>query len=465
MIELKQSIAVTVPFELVNNTGAAVTGITPAVQIRKPGGTFTPSTNAATEVGLGVYQVVLTSAETNTLGPLIFSVSGTGAETDRFQLEVVANKNDDLASSIATVDTVADTLEARLTAARAGYLDKLNVSGTLAHSDAAATYRATGFAVPGDSMTLTAGERSTLATVIEAALINEGDGQQLIDAILQVINANLDLPALELTAIAQAVRSELATELGRLDAAISTRLAAAGYTATDNATIAAIFTAAGTTLPAQIAALNDPTAADIAGAVWDEALAGHLTAGSAGAALNGAGTTPPTAEQVAAAVWNATIADFSATGSTGEQLAAAGASGDPWATLVPGAYAEGTAGAAVGRLNNTPAENPISIVPDPTGDPDLAVVYVDTEDILGQVITDAVIMIELTSTQPAKTAQGRIVGNQGAKMPHNADTPGRYQINLETGLCYRAKCLELFGPNGKTFTLAAGAETLNLADA
>jgi len=60
-----------------------------------------------------------------------------------------------------------------------------------------------------------------IATAVEAAIINEGDGQQVIDAILQVFNANLDLPALELTAIAQAVRTELATELARLDEAIS----------------------------------------------------------------------------------------------------------------------------------------------------------------------------------------------------------------------------------------------------
>lgn len=60
-------------------------------------------------------------------------------------------------------------------------------------------------------------------TEIEAALINEGDGQQLIDAILQVINSSLDLPALELTAIGQAVRSELTTELGRIDATVSSR--------------------------------------------------------------------------------------------------------------------------------------------------------------------------------------------------------------------------------------------------
>lgn len=77
-------------------------------------------------------------------------------------------------------------------------------------------------------------------TEIQAALIDEGDGQQLIDAILQVINSSLDLPPLELAAIAQAVRSELATELARIDANISSRLASGGYTAPDNASISAI---------------------------------------------------------------------------------------------------------------------------------------------------------------------------------------------------------------------------------
>lgn len=72
---------------------------------------------------------------------------------------------------------------------------------------------------------------------IEAALINEGDGQQLIDAIVSLINTNLDLPALELAAIGTAVRSELSTELANLDATISSRLATAGYTAPDNAPV------------------------------------------------------------------------------------------------------------------------------------------------------------------------------------------------------------------------------------
>jgi|GEM_PF-3816963 len=58
---------------------------------------------------------------------------------------------------------------------------------------------------------------------IEAALLNEGDGQPLIDAIVLLINTNLNLPPLETALIAAAVRTNLATELGRLDATISSR--------------------------------------------------------------------------------------------------------------------------------------------------------------------------------------------------------------------------------------------------
>lgn len=55
------------------------------------------------------------------------------------------------------------------------------------------------------------------------------------------------------------------------------------------------------------------TAGAVADAVWDEALAGHATAGSAG-----------------------------------EALAAAGTAGDPWTTPLPGAYGAGTAGKIIG---------------------------------------------------------------------------------------------------------------------
>lgn len=61
------------------------------------------------------------------------------------------------------------------------------------------------------------------------------------------------------------------------------------------------------------ASLAADAGGEIADAVWDEAIAGHLTAGSTGAQLN-----------------------------------AAGAGGDPWATALPGAYGAGTAGQILG---------------------------------------------------------------------------------------------------------------------
>lgn len=59
--------------------------------------------------------------------------------------------------------------------------------------------------------------------------------------------------------------------------------------------------------------------------------------------------TAPSAASIADAVWEEAIADHSGTvGSTAEQLAAAGAAGDPWATALPGAYGAGTAGKIIG---------------------------------------------------------------------------------------------------------------------
>lgn len=63
------------------------------------------------------------------------------------------------------------------------------------------------------------------------------------------------------------------------------------------------------------------TAAAVADAVWDEALADHTDSGSAGEALDDASTyTIPTASDVADAVWDETLSEHSDSGSTGEAL-------------------------------------------------------------------------------------------------------------------------------------------------
>lgn len=75
----------------------------------------------------------------------------------------------------------------------------------------------------------------------------------------------------------------------------------------------------GTNLDATVSSRSTVTTGGIADAVWDEALSGHLSAGSTGEALN-----------------------------------AAGGAGDPWVTSLPGSYSAGQAGYIVGtNLNAT----------------------------------------------------------------------------------------------------------------
>jgi hypothetical protein len=61
-----------------------------------------------------------------------------------------------------------------------------------------------------------------------------------------------------------------------------------------------------------------PTAAQIADAVWDEAIADHVGVGSTGEALDGASA--PTADAIADAVWDEALADHDAEDSVGNLL-------------------------------------------------------------------------------------------------------------------------------------------------
>lgn len=66
---------------------------------------------------------------------------------------------------------------------------------------------------------LTSAERTAIASAVEASILNEGDGQAILNAIVTAIgNTNISQVAL-----VAAIRSDLATELGRIDAAISSR--------------------------------------------------------------------------------------------------------------------------------------------------------------------------------------------------------------------------------------------------
>jgi len=80
---------------------------------------------------------------------------------------------------------------------------------------------------------------------------------------------------------ASAVRTELSTELGRIDVATSTRLATSGYTAPlDAAGTRSALGMATANLDTQLDAL--PTAVENAGAVWNALIASYTVTGSFG---------------------------------------------------------------------------------------------------------------------------------------------------------------------------------------
>ena len=127
-----------------------------------------------------------------------------------------------------------------------------------------------------------------IATAVEGSLLNEADGQAVLNALVGAIgNTNLSEVSLvaavradlertggkldnipttsapSASTVAGAVRTELGTELGRIDAAVSTRLAASSYTAPANSDITAIKSKTDN-LPASPAATGDIPSANIA---------------------------------------------------------------------------------------------------------------------------------------------------------------------------------------------------------
>ena len=127
-----------------------------------------------------------------------------------------------------------------------------------------------------------------IATAVEGSLLNEADGQAVLNALVGAIgNQNLSEVSLvaavradlersggkldnipttsapSASTVAGAVRTELGTELSRIDAAVSTRLASSAYTAPANSDISAIKSKTDN-LPASPAATGDIPSANIA---------------------------------------------------------------------------------------------------------------------------------------------------------------------------------------------------------
>lgn len=96
--------------------------------------------------------------------------------------------------------------------------------------------------------------------------------------------------------------------------------------------------------------LGQSPTTSIADAVWNDLLAGHVTAATFGYAVNTLYTNTATVAAIADAVWDEAISGHLTSGSTGAKLNTAGSASDPLENAVPGTYPGGTAGYALGQL-------------------------------------------------------------------------------------------------------------------
>ena len=283
-----------------------------------PASTFNAATDAVANVTLCATTTTLTNAPTVPTASAIASQVRTELTTELARVDVATS------SRLAAADYTAPSAAPTVAAIRA---EMDSNSTKLANLDASVSSRLASSAYSAAPTT------AQIATAVEGSLLNEADGQAVLNAIVGAIgNTNLSevslvaavradlervggkidsIPAAPTAAanatavwsaatktitggtvdtltnspsvpsaasIASATRTELTTELGRLDAAVSTRLATSGYTAPSSApTAAANASAVRTELAtelAKVAALNTDRLANVA----TTAIVGNLIA-------------------------------------------------------------------------------------------------------------------------------------------------------------------------------------------
>lgn len=175
-------------------------------------------------------------------------------------------------------------------------------------------------------------------------LLDDANGLVNIHDTLDTVAGYLDTEVAAILADTNELQTDWANG-GRLDLlidGIKTKTDGLNFTGTD----------VKATLDSETVVLADASSdAIIADAVWNAATATYGASGSYGEAVEGMGLT---AAGIADAVWDEAIADHLGAGKTGAALNAAGSAGDPWSTAIPGSYGAGTAGKILGDNINAP---------------------------------------------------------------------------------------------------------------
>lgn len=331
---LKQSTAIDVsvgPFLDETDGKTQETGLTitqPDIRLKKNGGAWAQKNAAQTlsHEENGWYEISLDATDTNTLGNLLIAVHEAGALPVWREFQVLP-----AASYDALIGGSGNGIRADVQAIAAGAITAAAIGTGAIDADALAADTITAAKIAADAITAAkiATGAITAAKFAAGAIDAAAIATDAIDADSLKADAATEIATAVGAPSAAAIRAEMdsnSTKLANLDATVSSRATPTNVDDAETAILAAVDAV--------------PTAAETADAVWDEALAGHLSAGSTGEALDGAGGggTPPTAAEIADEVWAKDVSAV-AEPSAGFDLVTARASAAAASTSAGQAYA------------------------------------------------------------------------------------------------------------------------------
>ena len=263
---------------------------------------FNPSTDS----------VFLSTSGNNAIADAVLDEALSGHTTAGTLGKAVADIETDAAAILVDTDTTIPGLIAAL-----NDLSTTDVAGAVWNA-AVASYNTSGSFGEETQLHALSSEVSSLATASDLAVVDAN-----VDAIL--VDTDTTIPA---TLATLATASDLSVVDGIVDAILvdtgttlpSTLSTIESKIDTVDGIVDAILVDTDTTIPGLISGLNDPTAAAIADAVWDEALAGHTVLGSAGDALGNVAS-PPSAATIADAVLDEALSGHTTAGTLGKAVA------------------------------------------------------------------------------------------------------------------------------------------------
>jgi hypothetical protein len=290
------------------------------IKVWKTGATTLADKNSggATHISNGIYYAVLDATDTDTLGPLVIFVHVTGSLTVRLECCVLAaNVYDSLVGATDKLDVnTAEIAGSNVSTSTAQIgVNVVNAGGTAWASGSITSGVFASGAITASAIAADAIGASELATdavtEIAAGVWNSarssytaaGSFGQGVASVQGNVTGSVNSVTTGVTVTTNNDKTGYS-----LTQTFPTNFSSLSITAGGAVTVGTNNDKTGYTLT-----VTPPTSADIADAVWDEALSGHTTAGSAGKAL-----------------------------------ADAGSAGDPWSTAVPGAYSAGSAGYILG---------------------------------------------------------------------------------------------------------------------